>query len=692
MAHAMSGKALRLEQALHGYSDGHRLIASSTKLLGRDAKTILMFSDASGSGDSINEDGYLTGYPLTESGYYAFARTWPAPEMPRPGCVWTHTILIEFSDLPNLQSSSSLLAFFRRPTATSEDYARPLEISKSVLSSGFVSSNEESLRRLLSGIYCNPHSCVVGALPAIPSTLERENCVLAIWDQQWPRLRRSFRFCTLSFSDRSSRDTPFDLQLLPTRLRISKTQFGDAFDVDRGAIVGTRWSKAAIEDIAIGPSGRLRAFLRFAGGDISGREAFSPLADLYQLSSEFSSRPEALEEAVVMVDEMLPTSQGRAARAFVAGVAGRSPQQLGPTALDFVLRHWDLLDPTDTERWAGALGQVIWKRNPDTLISLLDDQTARRTIAELAFDQLSISSLISGLERSPNNLESVTSLRPDIVLDPRFWSSDIGPVEDLLNVAFKKTAEREDVVDAIIRSDKIDAEDVCRFVGNELVLRSVVRLIDENEERDGRIERRRWLAEASSNSNVVAKILVDTPFRYIGTLDAISRVISPESVPNQFGDDPWIIAWRRATQVGSAAPISIYLASFLLARGLGQVSRNRGNLICVGFDETYDLTKRSAISEEEWSLLDGRLPKAYSWQSWDRCKRLRLGVVDAFVDKWMDPHLFLQITSDTQLFYELVGIANGSYWGRRYLRHVLKTLAGVAELSRLNTIHDVLDD
>ena len=40
-------------------------------------------------------ESYLTAYPLPRSSLVAFARTWTAPEMPRPGCVWTHTLLIE---------------------------------------------------------------------------------------------------------------------------------------------------------------------------------------------------------------------------------------------------------------------------------------------------------------------------------------------------------------------------------------------------------------------------------------------------------------------------------------------------------------------------------------------------------------------------------------------------------------------
>src|SRR5262245_53670958 len=83
-----------IKQALHGYSDGHRLLAFSCRLP-RDAENLmLILSDLSGPGGGDQFDPYLTGYPLGSAGRYALACTWPAPEMGRPGCVWTHTLLL----------------------------------------------------------------------------------------------------------------------------------------------------------------------------------------------------------------------------------------------------------------------------------------------------------------------------------------------------------------------------------------------------------------------------------------------------------------------------------------------------------------------------------------------------------------------------------------------------------------------
>ena len=90
---------LLIQQALHGYSDGHRLISSSVSLSSLDARTMVVMSDLSGPGIKPTPSGYLTGYPLSGAGKYVLARTWIAGEMSRPGCVWTHSLIIDNSDL-----------------------------------------------------------------------------------------------------------------------------------------------------------------------------------------------------------------------------------------------------------------------------------------------------------------------------------------------------------------------------------------------------------------------------------------------------------------------------------------------------------------------------------------------------------------------------------------------------------------
>ena len=53
--------------------------------------------------------------PLPGTNYYALFCTWLAPEMPRPGCVWSHVLFIELADMAELPDLGVLRCLFRRP-------------------------------------------------------------------------------------------------------------------------------------------------------------------------------------------------------------------------------------------------------------------------------------------------------------------------------------------------------------------------------------------------------------------------------------------------------------------------------------------------------------------------------------------------------------------------------------------------
>lgn len=108
---------IRIEQTLHGYYMGHGLLASSVPWLElEDASLMSTLSDWTGyRGSTEEDDNYLSVYPLPCGKYMAFAKTWYAKEMERPGCVWTHTLLVPVECFTGNFDIRNLLKFFRRP-------------------------------------------------------------------------------------------------------------------------------------------------------------------------------------------------------------------------------------------------------------------------------------------------------------------------------------------------------------------------------------------------------------------------------------------------------------------------------------------------------------------------------------------------------------------------------------------------
>jgi hypothetical protein len=651
---------LKLQQALHGYSDGHRLLGSSIELAARDAKMMLMMSDASGPAAIISEDGYLTGYPLVESGHYAFARTWPAPEMPRPGCVWTHTILIDFSDIPALQSASGLLGLFRRPHGKDRGYDDALTFVHE--ESASAPPETAAARRILWAIYGSPSKSIVSS---ILEQRERDEFVLAMWDQQWPRLKRTFRFCTLSFADRSSGGNVFDLQFLPGSGRVPRAQFRTALDADRSEVEFFEWLDDAVSDLLDGPGGDLRRFLRAAGSDVSGREAFVPLASLHALSRHFATVPDSVERAILLLEERIPDSQGYAARALIARVAGAAAYNLSSPGLKFVVKHFDLIEDSEAAVLAENIGGALWTSDPGAVVDLLSDDSGRRQIAEHALSSLPLSALVKGAATVPHHRQALFDARPDLGTEIDYWSLPGAWTVASLRRAAEHTELAPAIIAAMARSERAPVRDVCEAFGRDTVLQRLLSLIDEGEALPLGAQRA-WLAEACLEAGIVARLLCRESFAHASTLEILAHFVAPDFATNDVGDDPWLIAVRRTVK----SSLTLYMAGFLLARALGRRTRNSADLVHLTFDRVYAATASSALPNDVWRLLDDRLYSSYFWPSWDRCRRIRQSTVDLFVNRNLDPQFFSTITQWDDVFARLVDVAAGSFRGQEYLKTV----------------------
>ncbi|WP_316175076.1 hypothetical protein [Bradyrhizobium sp. SZCCHNRI1073] len=659
MAHGLRERQVPLQQTLHGYSEGHRLLASSIDLPSRDAKTLLMMSDASGPAATIGAEGYLTGYPLLESGHYALARTWPAPESPRPGCVWTHTILIDFSDIPSLSGAGGILKLFRRPQGDERSYGAGIA-HVPMTADNRSGISDDFARRILSAVYGDPARPIVSAAADVPT---RDALVLAIWDQQWPRLRRAFRFCTLSFADRSSANATFDLQFLPSAGRIKPAQFKSAVDADRRDFVATDWLEDAVADLKEGANGRLRRFLRVAGSDLGGRESFEPLAALHALSLHFDSDPTAVERAISLLEGTISTDQGQAARSSIVQAAAAAADRLGPDGLQFVVRNFALIDPAESNAAAERVGQALWRIEPKVVFEMRSDP-ARSAIAERAIASMPPASLLEGVASTPAHLFELLGSRPDLATEPAFWSLEGATRPDMLRLVGNSPDLVDGTIDAMIRSGRPLAHEARATFGSDRVLRRLLTLIDDPTMDDGVWSS--WLSAVASDANAVARVLVEDWVDDVETLGAIARVVAPDAVPNAYGDDPWLVAVRRL----SAPLTNAYLASFLLVRALGRRTKNSVELVQATFDVVYGAAESRTLPDEAWRILDRRLDRSYSWPNWDTCVRIRHTVASMYLDRGIDALAFVTITARDEVFLQLIGALSEKFGSQRYLKAI----------------------
>ena len=119
-----------IEQTLYGYNKGHGLLASSFPVRpNNDSSLMSVLSDWTGFRNELGEDSYMTFYPLSNGEKYAFAKTWYAEEMERPGCVWTHTLIVDLKEMDRNFDFRVLDDYFRRPKKDEYDfYQHKIEI------------------------------------------------------------------------------------------------------------------------------------------------------------------------------------------------------------------------------------------------------------------------------------------------------------------------------------------------------------------------------------------------------------------------------------------------------------------------------------------------------------------------------------------------------------------------------------
>jgi hypothetical protein len=248
---------------------------------------MLSLSDMSGRSMVPGFESYITGYRVPDAKFYAFARTWYAPEMERPGCVWTQTLLIELEDLGQIKNPALLRDLFRRPSELDswDSFQNPLEYVE-VQPKDYVSESiqPEMSRRTLSALYFTPDRPVF--VPAMNSQIH-ETLVLALWAQQWGALRARFTFCTGSLSSRSIGAQSFDLQVVPlsavreVRRQVQNLEIIDAARSEKETLNVGEWLAIASSDLVDHNDGLLRSFLTCSpGSQACGREAFVPLTEL----------------------------------------------------------------------------------------------------------------------------------------------------------------------------------------------------------------------------------------------------------------------------------------------------------------------------------------------------------------------------------------------------------------------------
>lgn len=683
---ALEGSSeVKVHQCLFGYEDGHRLLASSLHLGGDTASLLLVLSDLAPGLITGEVDGYWTGIPLSAARYYAFMRTWPAPEVPRPGCVWTHVLLIGFTDIPRLTDLGVLARYATRPTRgqSFHRYAEPISVGDAAPDTrhgdrlGRIS--REGALRVIKALYGKPAE---DTLVDWPGALDAT--IFAVWSQQWPRLRRSFAFrtATSAFENRIP-GTRFDI-----RVAVDSIGGSSRLRNQHEGASAEAWESVAADDLVDAQPSEFRRFLWRYGSDIRrGRERFGFLATLYQSTRTTRLEGEPLEKTLITVARTLPTpDDGRVLKKDLVAF-GRSQYSLLPAAdpldtLAFFIQH----PATDGLSVPGdqALQAIhdLWTTRSDEILSIADQAAASGSpLGDAVLDRLARIAEPKTFLASTANRQTLR--RHVIASNPALLDSEDLPrvPQPDLSRLLELVPDDERVARLVVQrllslNDRQVAGDLsARFP--DVTIRATAEAIERAVEGSGSPMADAWLEVVTKNARAFLGSGLVEAAGSTRALAAFAAVLDYDSSDVLgAGPLPWARALRTARDNLDGHRRQVFLA-FLMALCLASTTQGCESLFEKTFEPVHAELLRSGLSSDASSILFRHLPAVHWWQQWDSCLRLRLGVVTAYVENDLDPHSFRRLTSDPDLFARLLQLADDTRRGRRFI----KNLGATAPLS-----------
>lgn len=231
---------MRIDQQIHGYQNGHKLLSSSVSLDKRDQELINRLSDVSGPlGPGETFDPYLTGYPLP-SGRFVFARTWLDLNARRAGCVLTRSLIVDSNDW-TVVAPASLLHLLTPPTL---DHVASVQVTPGSVAEPLPVVQIAGAQALIEALFLERQQPIVCFGDA-----QGEVVALRVVQSLWPGRRQSFSFCTLSLQPRSIEGRPFDLLFAPKQARSRYSDWpGRKLDLNSNDVRARHVWTAELED------------------------------------------------------------------------------------------------------------------------------------------------------------------------------------------------------------------------------------------------------------------------------------------------------------------------------------------------------------------------------------------------------------------------------------------------------------
>jgi hypothetical protein len=676
-----------IHQAIHGYRDGHRLLSSSVSLSADSARAMLVLSDMSGPAMHPGFDEYLTGYPLPGSEFFVFAKTWYAPEMQRPGCVWTHSLLLSREQLPQT-CASSLVSKFRRPQQEAVEGAAAIPIEfEGAADGGNVNGFADPIT---AGALVG---AVLGQARPVIVTVEKagqlELTILRLWEHLWPAARARFSFCTGALMPRSVAGALMDLQAVPRAVPSSQFRKSASaalvLDLRTPGTVDA-WVEIFLEGAKRGDS-TFRSWLDAAAGADASRGVVPSLAPLFgawhapgssartALASVVDAKdiaPDVRSRLVGMVFDRANSESGAAARReLLQDLSGHRDNDLAPIATTLEEQTRRLFEDSRSEGVALVLSLL------GGALTEVGERVLRAAVL-----LLTSSDLESFGDAQAAYLPTVVGANHQLASSPVLWRrvrNRSGEVLSQLGGMSLPDEERAAIADAIISAGRdVSVDALIRFGGKAAVFRGLSAIAS------GRLQLSwPWRSALGGQGDAVLEWLESLSTPSLADLELGSRFVSPKYTQSRLAT-----VWKAGTASAGVFPSRVAAFGLTLAFWEGNL---KSPLFAACFQSTYDAAGNSRLEYDEWEWLREYAPSSSYWREWDKCERLAKAMAHLLERQNASLETVVAIVQSRPAVRKVVAVLDDDRDTRRYLKS-LRTAVEASSIGSREQRDALLED
>lgn len=210
---------VNVDRQVHGYRQGHQLLAASSQLPKPDQSVVDRLSDVAGPLRPREMfEPYLSVYPLPSEERVVMARTWQDTTIARAGCVRTLSLIIGTEDWSHAENLAPFLELLETDELPGADNATLRQVSTSP-ATPLPPAPNFSAGELLEALFLEETRPVV-----VFDTPPGDLIALRLLTALWPSMRRRFAVSTFALSPRKVGGRDFDLVFAP---KDAKGRFSD---------------------------------------------------------------------------------------------------------------------------------------------------------------------------------------------------------------------------------------------------------------------------------------------------------------------------------------------------------------------------------------------------------------------------------------------------------------------------------